>query len=176
MIHRSVRYLKTKAWKMFVLGVPPAHTPVLPATPWALKLCTVANKVLWGIRKPVLMFYYPLSQVSVWFLSFSTCKQMLLPIKHWLGWWCSCCSSRKMPLENTSPILPSQSFLWVSGLTRWSLVFLRCRRPASGWSGDLCLLWSCWCCVLWEGWNSTLLKSRFSVGYSSFSIRLEVIF
>ncbi|XP_053118086.1 SWI/SNF complex subunit SMARCC1 isoform X3 [Hemicordylus capensis] len=39
-------------------------------------------------------------------------KQMLLPIKHWLGLWCSCCSFRKMPLENMSPILPSQNFLF----------------------------------------------------------------
>lgn len=51
-----------------------------------------------------------------WFrhcLLFSMSKQMLRPIKLWLGLWCSCCSFRKMPSENMLPILPSQSFLWV---------------------------------------------------------------
>lgn len=112
--------LRVKLEKCLCRGAPPVHVPPPPATEWSLNLkpCSATDKVVWGTSKPVFMFYYPLSQVSVCFLSFSMFKQMLLPIKHWLGWWCSCCNSRKMPLENMSPILPSQSFLWVSGLTR----------------------------------------------------------
>lgn len=118
MIHSFVLYFKSKAWKMFVLGAPPVHT-LPPATQgsWNLKLRSTADKVVWGISKPVFVFYCPLSQVTACVLSCSTSRQMLLPTKRWPGWWCSSCSSRKMPLGNTSPILPSQSCPWVLGVT-----------------------------------------------------------